>query len=191
MALTSSKSLIWLNFLTKKNKYIVKHFWTSVKVRMKKLIITPQMFKAKTDGNISIWAFNWGDFSKPLQDTSPVKHLLNTQNQTFDFFKSEGKGSSLAPLYPVYYEFDKSCGEVYFDLLGFGLPLFRWTRREGCPVHCGKQGRRTQMFSYEPFTAILEVPEVSPEVVWLLWVVGEALGTTSAPLKAQKPAKTS
>jgi len=47
------------------------------------------------------------------------------------------------------------------------------------------------MFSYEPFTAILEVPEVSPEVVWLLWVVGEALGTTSAPLKAQKPAKTS
>ena len=58
-------------------------------------------------------------------------------------------------------------------------------------VHCGKPGRRTCMFSYEPFTAILEVPEVSPEVVWLLWVVGEALGTTSAPLKAQKPAKTS
>ena len=57
--------------------------------------------------------------------------------------------------------------------------------------HCGKPGRRTCMFSYEPFTAILEVPEVSPEVVWLLWVVGEALGTTSAPLKAQKPAKTS
>lgn len=58
-------------------------------------------------------------------------------------------------------------------------------------LHCGKPGRRTCMFSYEPFTAILEVPEVSPEVVWLLWVVGEALGTTSAPLKAQKPAKTS
>ena len=58
-------------------------------------------------------------------------------------------------------------------------------------VHCGKPGRRTCMFSYEPFTAILEVPEVSPEVVWLLWVVGEALGTTSAPLKAQKPAKNS
>ena len=58
-------------------------------------------------------------------------------------------------------------------------------------VHCGKPGSRTCMFSYEPFTAILEVPEVSPEVVWLLWAVGEALGTTSAPLKAQKPAKTS
>ena len=34
-----------------------------------------------------------------------------------------------------------------------------------CPLHCGKPGCHTCMFSYEPFTAILEVPEVSPEVV--------------------------
>ena len=72
-----------------------------------------------------------------------------------------------------------------------GVRAARSQYRTDTPLHCGKPGRRTCMFSYEPFTAILEVPEVSPEVVWLLWVVGEALGTTSAPLKAQKPAKTS
>ena len=58
-------------------------------------------------------------------------------------------------------------------------------------MHCGKPGRRTRMFSYKPFIAIPEVLEDSLEVVWLLWVVGETLGPTSAPLKAKKPVKTS
>ena len=70
----------------------------------------------------------------------------------------------------------------------FVRPLYSLLNR-ATALHCGKPGRRTRMFSYKPFTAIPEVPEDSPEVVWLLWVVGETLGPTSAPLKAQKPVK--
>ena len=93
-------------------------------------------------------------------------------------------------LYGIYLEniFEQTIAKIQthkFVVTGPGKTLYYTA------LHCGKPGRRTCMFSYEPFTAILEVPEVSPEVVWLLWVVGEALGTTSAPLKAQKPAKTS